>query len=110
MTRQPQTPLPAPPLADPMRPLPDKIWLHGLTVLLFVLLVNLAQAVLGICAILQFGWMLFARERNPAIARLGNWVGDWLLTAARFTSGADDIRPFPWPDRERPSAEHDPQN
>ena len=91
------------PPADPARPQPGNIWLHGLTVLLFVFLINLAQAILGLCALLQFGWMVITKERNPAIARLGNWVGDWLLTAARFTAGADDVRPFPWPDRDRPS-------
>jgi len=40
-----------------------------------------ALTVPGICAILQFLWMLFAKERNPGIAR--------------FRTGESDERPFP---------------
>ena len=58
-------------------PLPNNLWLHGLIMLVLVLLVNLAQTVLGLCATLQFFWMLFARSAiraSPAsvkISRIG---------------------------------------
>ncbi|ANB01801.1 DUF4389 domain-containing protein [Ectothiorhodospira sp. BSL-9] len=63
--------------------------------LILVLLVNLAQTVLGICAILQFFWMLFTNERNPGIAWFGQGLARWLaitarfLTVANFHSGGD---------------------
>jgi hypothetical protein len=77
-------------------PLPGKLWLHGLIMLVLVLLVNLAQTVLGICAILQFLWMLFAKERNAGIARFGQGIAHWLAVTARFLTGESDERPFPW--------------
>ncbi|MFO8005131.1 DUF4389 domain-containing protein [Thioalkalivibrio sp.] len=80
----------------PVLPRPEKLWLHGLIMLVLVLLVNLAQTVLGISAILQFLWMLFAKERNAAIARFGQGLAHWLAVTARFLTGESDERPFPW--------------
>ena len=77
-------------------PKPNNLWLHGLIMLILVLLVNLAQTILGVCAILQFSWMLFARERNPGIARFGQGIAHWLAATSRFLTGAADERPFPW--------------
>ena len=78
-------------------PHPEKLWLHGLIMLVLVLLVNRAQTVLGISAILQFLWMLFAKERNAAIARFGQGIAHWLAVRARFLTGESDERPFPCP-------------
>jgi Flp pilus assembly protein TadB len=87
-----KTPLSPPP------PLPQNIWLHGLVMLVLVILVNLAQTVLGVCAILQFLWMLLSKERNARIADFGEGVANWLTITARFLSGGSDDRPFPWTD------------
>jgi hypothetical protein len=77
-------------------PRPERLWLHGLIMLILVLLVNLAQTVLGICAILQFLWMLFTKERNAGIAQFGQGLAHWLAVTARFLTGESDERPFPW--------------
>lgn len=81
---------------SPVLPRPENLGLHGLIMLILVLLVNLAQTVLGICAILQFLWMLFAKERNAGIARFGQGIAHWLAVTSRFLTGAADERPFPW--------------
>ena len=62
---------------------------------------------LTILALLQFGWMLIAKERNRAIADFGILLGDWLTTTARYVSGSGDTRPFPWPDRANHDASRD---
>jgi len=80
----------------PVLPRPENLWLHGLIMLILVLLVNLAQTVLGISAILQFLWMLFAKERNAGIARFGQGIAHWLAVTASFLTGESDERPFPW--------------
>ena len=80
----------------PVLPRPERLWLHGLIMLILLLLVNLAQTVLGISAILQFLWMLFAKERNLGIARFGQGIAHWLAVTARFLTGESDERPFPW--------------
>jgi hypothetical protein len=77
-------------------PRPDHLWVHGLIMLVPVLLVNLAQTVLWVCALLQFLWMLFGRERNAAIVRFGQGIAHWLAVTARFLTGDSDERPFPW--------------
>ena len=95
-------------MASPNRtalPLPNNLWLHGLIMLVLVLLVNLAQTILGLCATLQFFWMLFARERNPGIARFGEDIAHWLAATSRFLTGATDERPFPWTDWGNPNGD-----
>ncbi|MEY6433640.1 DUF4389 domain-containing protein [Thioalkalicoccus limnaeus] len=77
-------------------PRPDNLWQHGLIMLILILLVNLAQTVLGICALFQFLWMLIAKERNAGIARFGQGLAQWLAVTARFVTGDADQRPFPW--------------
>jgi hypothetical protein len=52
--------------------------------------------VLGVCAVIQFLWMLIAKERNPAIADFGQGVANWLAITARFLTARSDERPFPW--------------
>jgi hypothetical protein len=64
--------------------------------LVLVLLVNLAQTVLGVCALIQFLWMLLTDERNEPVARFGAGISRWLETTARFLTGNSDERPFPW--------------
>lgn len=88
-----------PPQADRhLPPPPDNLLLHGLVMLVLVLLVNLAQTVLGICALIQFIWMLVTDARNEPVARFGAGVARWLDTTARFLTGNADRRPFPWTD------------
>jgi hypothetical protein len=81
---------------SPALPVPEKIWLHGLWMLVLVILVNLSQTVLGVCAIFQFLWMLFTGGRNARVAEFGRGVANWLAITARFLSGSSDEKPFPW--------------
>ncbi len=91
-------------------PLPNNLWLHGLIMLVLVMLVNLAQTILALCATLQFFWMLFARERNPGIARFGEGIAHWLAATSRFLTGAADERPFPWTAWGNPNGEEGKQS
>jgi hypothetical protein len=76
--------------------MPEEVWRRGLLMLVLVLLVNLAQAVIGLVGLIQFLWMLIARERNAALAEFAEGLGNWLAIAARFVGGASDVLPFPW--------------
>jgi hypothetical protein len=71
-------------------------WPRGLAMLAFMILFNVAQTVLVIAAVLQFLWLLFAKERNHAIADVGDSLSKWLAAVARFQTGATDDKPFPW--------------
>lgn len=76
--------------------LPQNVWLHGLLMLILLLLLHLALTVLWICAVFQFLWMLFARQRNTHIGEFGAQVANWMAMSAGFVSGSSDQKPFPW--------------
>ena len=73
-------------------------WLRGLFMLIFMILFNIAQSLLVACAVVQFFWLLFAKEKNRAVADFGEGLGRWLQAVARFQSGASDDKPFPGAD------------
>ncbi len=75
-----------------------QIWLRGLFMVIFAILFNIAQGLLVACAVVQFLWMLFAKERNRAVADFGEGLGRWMQAVARFQSGASEDKPFPWDD------------
>lgn len=72
------------------------IWLRGLAMLIFAVLLYIAHWVLLAATLLQFLWMLFAGERNRPIADFGDSLSKWLAATARFQSGASEDKPFPW--------------
>jgi Domain of unknown function (DUF4389) len=78
------------------RPFVDNIWMHGLAMLVIMVCVGLAQSVLYALAVVQFLWMLIARERNGFLVDFGRSLGLWLAEAAWFLSGDTDEKPFPW--------------
>lgn len=75
---------------------PKGIWMRGLMMLILALMFALAETVLGVVAVVQFFWMLFAKEKNKMLANFGADLGDWLAATARFQSGATEEKPFPW--------------
>jgi len=77
-------------------PSPREVWLRGLFMLLFVLGFTVGQWLLNLLAVIQFLWLLFAREPNRFIAAFGNSLAHWLAEAARFLTCATEDRPFPW--------------
>lgn len=72
------------------------IWLRGLWMLVLVILFGVAETVLLLAALLQFAWMLIARERNEFLVEFGGSLGKWLNKTARFQTGASEDKPFPW--------------
>ena len=72
------------------------IWIRGGIMLLLVVCFGVAQSVLYAMAVVQFFWMLIAKERNAFLADFGWSLGQWLAEAARFLTGGTDEKPFPW--------------
>jgi hypothetical protein len=81
---------------SPTLRVPQNVLLHDILMLLLLVLMNFAQYVLLVCAVLQFLWMAVARERNGYIAEFGVQIANWVAISARFVSGASDQKPFPW--------------
>ncbi len=72
------------------------IWLRGLWMLVLVILFGIAETVLVAVALIQFFWMLFAKEKNRLLVEFGESLGEWLKKTAEFQSGRSEDKPFPW--------------
>jgi len=65
-------------------------------VILWVML-SLAQTVLTLATVVQFVLMLINRnEPNERLAEFGTDLGIWIAKAARFQTGASEVKPWPW--------------
>ena len=75
---------------------PEGIWMRGLMVLIFAILSKLAMTIVTVLALVQFLWMLFAKEKNTLLMGFGEDLAAWLADATNFMSGATEDKPFPW--------------
>ncbi|TCO71924.1 DUF4389 domain-containing protein [Rhodovulum euryhalinum] len=72
------------------------VWARGGWMLVLLILFSIAQSLLVATAILQFGWMLFTKAKNPHISDFGARLGNWMAINARYQAVASDEKPFPW--------------
>lgn len=75
-----------------------EIWKRGLFMLLFAIGFCVGHFVLNLLAVVQFLWLLLAREPNQPLLRFGRSLSTWFADTARFLSCATDEKPFPWRD------------
>lgn len=75
-----------------------EVWKRGLFMLLFAIGFGIGHFVLNLLAVVQFLWLLLAREPNQPLLRFGRSLSTWFADAARFISCASDEKPFPWRD------------
>ena len=73
--------------------------LRGIQMLIIGVMMNIGITIIGFLALVQFLWMLFASERNSAIADLGVSIKDWYSNAIAFMLGNSEQKPFPWTNR-----------
>jgi len=78
------------------KPTTRDVWMRGLFMLLFMIGFAVGVWLLNLLAIVQFVWLLAAREPNHFIARFGNSLSIWLAEIGRFLTCATDDKPFPW--------------
>jgi uncharacterized protein DUF4389 len=74
----------------------DGVWLRGLWMLVLALLLSVARFVTLVAALIQFGWMLFAGEKNDNISAFGISLARWMARTVLFLTGASDDKPYPW--------------
>jgi hypothetical protein len=72
------------------------VWMRGLFMLLLMIGFSVGQWLMNVLAVMQFVWLLLAREPNQFIASFGNSLSIWLAEVGRFLTGATDDKPFPW--------------
>lgn len=72
------------------------IWARGGWMLVLLILFSVAQTLLVVTAVLQFGWLLFTKKSNPYVKDFGTKLGNWMAMNARFQALDSDEKPFPW--------------
>lgn len=61
------------------------------------IMLSLAQSVLTLATIVQFVLMLInGGQPNERLAEFGTDLGIWIAKAARFQTGASEVKPWPW--------------
>lgn len=76
------------------------IWVRGLFMLLFAALYGVAELVLVVVAVFQFGHALFTGRPNDNVTAFGRSVGRYIFEITLFVTFNTDDRPFPfspWP-------------
>jgi uncharacterized membrane protein YsdA (DUF1294 family) len=73
------------------------IWMRGLMMLIFAMLIGLTQTILHALTLLQFVLMLIDKGKpNARIAEFGKDLGGWLAKAAAFQTAQTETRPWPF--------------
>ena len=74
------------------------IWMRGLMMLIFAILIGLAQTILGALTVIQFVLMVFDKGNKPnaQIASFGKSLGGWLAKAAAFQTAQSEVKPWPF--------------
>jgi hypothetical protein len=82
-------------------PTQDSVWKRGLFMLLFVVIYGVAEAVVLAVAVIQFGWLVVAEERNERLQRFGASLSAFIFEVVKFWTFVSDEKPFPfaeWPE------------
>ena len=77
----------------------EPLWLRLLNMILIAFMLSVASSFLGLLTIAQFVVMLVnRREPNAQMAEIGTTLGVWMAKAARYQTGASEVKPWPWTD------------
>ena len=75
---------------------PENPWMRGLWMVVLAILFGVGEAILFLAAVIQFLWLIFAKEKNENIAAFGKELADWLARVALFQTGTTEDKPFPF--------------
>lgn len=79
--------------------------MRALFVLLFALLYMVAEVVALVVVVIQFGFVLIGRARNPNLLAFSANLSEYIYRILRFVMFNSDDKPFPFADW--PVAEHE---
>ena len=77
------------------------VWLRGFFMLLFAVLYGVAEFILAVVAIFQFGAALITGKPNDNAVRFGNSLGQYIFQIAQYVTFNSEVKPFPfssWPE------------
>ncbi len=75
----------------------DGLLVRLLYMVLIALMLSLAQTVLTVTTVIQYVIMVVnSGTPNERLADFGTDLGVWMAKAARFQTGASEVKPWPW--------------
>ncbi len=76
---------------------PEGLAMRLFHMLLIWLMLSAAQTVLTLATVVQFVLMLAAGGKpNERLGEFGTDLGIWMAKAARYQTGASEVKPWPW--------------
>lgn len=74
----------------------DPLPLRFLYMVILWVMLSVAQTVLTLATVIQFLIMAINGQANERLAEFGTDLGVWIAKAARFQTGASEVKPWPW--------------
>jgi len=75
----------------------DNLFVRLVFMIIIAVMISFAQTLLGLLTIGQFVIMLVnQRQPNEQLAEFGTTLGVWIAKAARYQTGASEVKPWPW--------------
>jgi hypothetical protein len=77
----------------------ENIFLRLVHMVIIWVMLSLANTILTVATVIQFVIMLLNNKQpNERLAEFGTDLGVWVAKAARFQTGASEVKPWPWTD------------
>lgn len=77
----------------------ENILLRLVFVAIIWFMLSVANTILTVATVIQFIIMLINnREPNERLGEFGTDLGIWIAKAARYQTGASEVKPWPWTD------------
>jgi len=75
----------------------ENIFLRALYMIIIWVMLSVASTILTVATVIQFVIMLLNSKRpNERLAEFGTDLGVWIAKAARYQTGASEVKPWPW--------------
>ncbi len=75
----------------------EPLWMRLINMVIVWVMLSFASSFLGLMTIAQFIVMLVnQRKPNEQLAEMGTTLGVWMAKAARYQTGASEVKPWPW--------------
>ena len=75
----------------------ENLFLRLIHVVIIGVMMSMAQTLLNVLTVAQYIIMLVSkRQPNEQLAQFGDTMGVWMAKAARFQTGASEVKPWPW--------------
>jgi hypothetical protein len=75
----------------------ENLFLRLIHMIIIAVMMGMAQTLLSVLTVAQFVIMLAnKRQPNDQLAEFGTTMGVWMAKAARYQTGASEVKPWPW--------------